>query len=165
MAGWDPFSGEGEQQQRDAMLGMGQQGRFSYNRLGTALDTEAERLRRQANGQDSMSALQLRAGLDQTLGQQRSMAASAAPQNQAMANINASRNAMTLGSGVSGQTAMAGIAERAAAGDALGRMLLEQRRQEQANAQFGYGNMKPGRSWLDRFGGAIQSGAQLAGMV
>ena len=60
---------------------------------------------------------------------------------------------------------MAGIAERAAAGDALGRMLLEQRRQEQANAQFGYGNMKPGRSWLDRFGGAIQSGAQLAGMV
>ena len=165
MAGWDPFSGEGEQQQRDAMLGMGQQGRFSYNRLGTALDTEAERLRRQANGQDSMSALQLRAGLDQTLGQQRSMAASAAPQNQAMANINASRNAMTLGSGVSGQTAMAGIAERAAAGDALGRMLLEQRRQEQEQAQFGYGKMQPGRSWLDRFGGAIQSGAQLAGMV
>lgn len=164
MAGWDPFSGDGEQQQRDAMLGMGQQGRFAYNRLGTSLDAEAERLRRQANGQDSMSALQLRAGLDQTLGQQRSMAASAAPQNQAMANINASRNAMTLGSGLAGQTAMAGIAEQQAAGSALQQMLLEQRRQEQAQAQFGYGAMKPGQSWLSRYGGAVQAGAQLAGM-
>ena len=154
----------GEAEQRQGLLNMGQTGQADYSRLGGALDTEAERLRRQANGEDSLSAEQLRQGLQQNVAAQRSMAAGASPQNAAMAGLMASRNAMVAGAGLAGQQATAGIQERQAASDALGRMLLQQRQQEQQNAQFGYGNIKPGASWLDRFGGAVQAGAQIAGL-
>lgn len=155
----------GEKEQRQGLLNMGQQGQAQYGALGQQLGSEADYLRRVSRGEESLSAQQLKDSLARVNAQQASMAASAAPQNQAMAALNASRNAMQASSGLAGQQAMAGIAERAAAHDALGRMLLQQRGQEQNAAQFGYGQMKPGQSWLDRFGGAIMGGLQAYQML
>lgn len=152
----------GEEQQRKGLLGMGQQGQAQYNALGGRLGTEADWLGRVSRGEESLSAEQLRRSLQQNLAAQQSMAAGAAPQNQAMAALHASRNAMQLGSGLAGQQAEAGIQERAAAHDALARMLLQQRQQEQSNAQYGYGQAQPGQSWLDRFGGAVMGIGSLA---
>ena len=132
--------------------------RGNYDRLGGQLNQQADYMQRIARGQESVSAEQLRASLGQTMAQQRSMAAGAAPQNQAMANIQASRNAMNLGSGLAGQQAVAGIQERQAAQNALTQMLMEQRAQEQSAA--GFGNA-PAPTWLQKWGPAISQGAQL----
>lgn len=154
----------GEQEQRQGLLGMGQGGQANYNRLGGELNSEADYMRRVARGQESVSAEQLRQALGQSMAQQQSMAAGASPQNAAMAGLMASRNAMNLASGMAGQQALAGIQERQAAQQALAQMLLAQRGQDQGAAQFGYGNMQPGQSWLDKIGGAVQAGASLYGL-
>lgn len=132
--------------------------RANYARLGGALDQQAAYMQRIARGQESVSAEQLRASLGQTMAQQRSMAAGAAPQNQAMANIQASRNAMNLGSGLAGQQAIAGMQERQQAQQALTQMLMEQRAQEQSVANFG---APPAPTWLQKWGPAISQGATL----
>lgn len=155
----------GEAAKRKALLGLGQSGVANYGALGGRLGAEADWLGRVARGEESQSAEQLRQALQQNLGAQQSMAAGAAPQNSAMAGLHASRNAMQLGAGLAGQQATAGIAERAAAHDALARMLLQQRQQELGAIGQGYGTggaAPPGPSWLDRWGPGIVGGAQLA---
>lgn len=77
----------------------------------------SDRYGRIAQGMDSISAEQLRQGLGQNQAAQMSMAAGAAPQNQAMAARNAMMNMSRQGMGMSGQAAMAGLQERR---DALG---------------------------------------------
>ena len=151
---WDPFVSDQER----ARAAMGRQAQASYQQLGGQLNQQADYMQGLARGRDSLSAEQLRASLGQTMAQQRSMAASAAPQNQAMANIQASRNAMNLGSSLAGQQAQAGIQERQAAQDNLNRMLLERQRTEQENAQFGN---QGGKSWWDKYGGAVTGAAKL----
>jgi uncharacterized phage infection (PIP) family protein YhgE len=143
-----------------------------YNQGGVqALDVESQALRdamrRRASGQDSFSSEQLRQGLQQNLNAQRSAAASASPQNAAMASRAAMNNMNRAGIGMSGQAAMAGIQERAAAEQALARMMMEQRGQSmqgaigsRGNAISGYGGVKPEGSTLDKWGGAVSAGLQ-----
>lgn len=142
-----------------------------YNQGGVQqLDAESaalrEAMRRRANGQDSLSAEQLRQGLQQQLAQQRSMAAGASPQNSAMAARTAMMGMNRAASGMAGNAAQAGIQERAAAEQALARMMMEQRGQSmqgaigsRQNSISGYSGVKPEGSWLDKWGGAITGAA------
>lgn len=132
-----------------------------YNRLGGALDQQAAYMQRIARGEESVSAEQLRQGLQQNISAQQSMAAGAAPRNSAMAGLMASRNAMNLGAGMAGQQAMAGIQERQAAQNALSQMLLQQRGQAVQAGSSGFGQAPVQPSWLERYGQPIAAGATL----
>ena len=83
-----------------------------YGRLNRQYGQLGQKYGRIANGLDSISAEQLRQGLQQNQASQMSMAAGAAPQNQAMAQRTAMMNAGRQGMGLSGQQAMAGLQER-----------------------------------------------------
>lgn len=141
------------------------EGQHNYARGTADLADAADAMRRRASGQDSLSAEQLRQGLQQNLAAQRSMAASASPQNAVMASRNAMNNANRAGIGMSGQAATAGIQERAAAEQALAKILLEKRQQDaqvalgsRQNAISGYGGAKPEGSWMDKYGAATAQG-------
>lgn len=153
--------------QYDAATSLADRSQGRYNRLGEQLGEQDAYMQRVARGEESVSAEQLRQSLAQNLSAQRSMAASASPQNSTMAALNASRQAMQLGSGAAGQQALAGIQERQSAQQQLTDALLRRRAQEQQTAlqarQLAMASQPP--SWMDRFGGAIQAGAQLAAMV
>jgi hypothetical protein len=148
----------------------------TYGQLGDAM----KYLQGQMQGQNSVSAEQLRQGLQQNMAGQRSMAASAAPQNAAMAARTAAIQMGRLGAGMSGQAAMAGLQERNQAaqnygqlGSALGQLQLGARGQDvnaalgsQQNAIQGYGQVLNGpqnqgwlernMNWLKALGGGIQ---------
>lgn len=96
----------------------------------------AQRLQQQMSGADSMSQLQLRQATDQNLAQQRSLAASASPQNAAMAQRLAMQNAGNINQGYGQQAAMLGIQERNAAADTLGGLAGQARGQTLQNNQF-----------------------------
>jgi hypothetical protein len=89
-----------------------------------------DELRKRMNGERSISAEQLRQGLQQNYAGQRSMAASASPQNAAMASRTAAMQMGRLGAGMSGQAALAGLQEQKQAQDALSQMILQQRGQD-----------------------------------
>ena len=134
-----------------------------YQALGGEAAAQREALRRQASGQDSLSSEQLRQGLQQNLASQRSMAASAAPGNAAMAARNAAMNMGRAASGMSGAAALAGIQERRAAQDALAQMILQQRGQSlqgalgsRQNAISGYGGITPEGTTLDKLAPVIK---------
>lgn len=164
----------GEEEQRAGMQTQGAaasdfagQGEKGFGALGGQLSSEADYMRKIARGEESVSAEQLRQALGQNLSAQQSMAAGAAPQNQAMAALQASRNSMQLGSGLAGQQALAGMQERQSAQQALAQMLLNQRGQDlqaaigsRGNAVNAYGGMSVGQSPLQQFGGLIQGGLQ-----
>jgi len=140
-------------------------GEGGFMSLGSAADKARQNLADIASGKVSLSAEQLRQGLSQNLAGQRSLAAGANPQNAAMAARQASMNAARLGAGISGQTAMAGIAEREAAMKALQDAILQQRAQElqaalgsRQNAISAYGGVTPDKSWIEKFGPAIIGG-------
>lgn len=176
MAWWNPASwGDESDSQKQQRTDLGNQGGMAsefgdigqrnYGQGSADVDAAAEALRRRASGQDSLSAEQLRQGIQQQYAAQRSMAASASPANAAMAARNAAMNMGRAQTGMAGQTAMAGIAERQSAQDALARMLLEKRQQDaqvalqsRQNAISGYGGMKPEGSLLDKWGGAVSAG-------
>jgi hypothetical protein len=135
-----------------------------------------------ANGQNSVSAMQLQQGLQQNQAQQMSMAASATPQNQAMAARNAMLNAGNAASGMMGQQAVAGLQERnqaygqlANAQQNLGQLQTTQSGQNMQGAlgAYGasngaYGNImgNPQKTWgslaLGALGGAAAAGAKFA---
>lgn len=151
----------------------GMQGRQGYGQMTGALQGQRDYLNRLMQGQDSMSAEQLRQGLQQVQNQQMSMAAGARPSNAAMAARNASLGAALAGGGMSGQAAMAGIAERQAANQALSQLNLGQRQQDlnaalggQQNALTGYGAIEQNRT--NRYGaaaGAPTTGEQVLGGI
>lgn len=99
-------------------------------RLGNEANDEREFLRRLARGENSLAGEQLRQGLQQNIAGQQAMAASASPANSAMAARTAAMQAARLGSGMAGQQAMAGIAERNAAQQSLMNAILAQRHQD-----------------------------------
>lgn len=143
---------------RDATTG-------NYHGLSREGADAREMLRRQAMGQDSLSAEQLRQGLQQQFAQQRSFAASASPANQAMAARNAMMNMGRAATGMSGQAALAGIQERAAAQKALADAIAQARQQDlqgtlgaQQNAISATTGQKPEGSTLDKWGGAFSAG-------
>ena len=143
-----------------------------YQQLAGEAAAQRDALRRQASGQDSLSSEQLRQGLQQNLASQRSMAASAAPGNAAMAARNAAMNMGRAASGMSGAAATAGIQERRAAQDALSQMILQQRGQDLQGALGGrqtavsaYNATTPEGSWLDKNAPLIKMGADGAAAV
>lgn len=143
-----------------------------YNTLG-GLGTDAlSQLQAAANGQNSVSALQLQQGLQQGLAAQRSMAAGAAPQNAAAAARTAAIQSARLSSGLAGQQAIAGLQERNQAQQAYGALLQGLRQQDlqaalqsRQNALTGYGSQssgQPEQSTLQKLAPYIQTGAALA---
>lgn len=173
--GGNPFSHPGETQQREGLTStagasnaFADQGQQQFGVLGGKLGDQYGYLQDVARGGQSVSAEQLRQALGQNIGAQQSMAAGAAPQNQAMAALMASRNAMQLGSGLAGQQALAGIQERQAAQQALMQALLQQRQQElqaatqgRSTAVAGYGGITPGKSTFEQFAGPVMGAAQI----
>jgi hypothetical protein len=108
-------------------------------RLGEETGMLRGDLRALASGQNSISAEQLRQGLQQNVAGQQAMAASARPGNAAMAARTGAMQAARMGSGLAGQQAIAGIQERQAAQQALGGLLINERGQD-INAALGSRN-------------------------
>lgn len=125
-------------------------GQGGFMSLSADADSARAALRDQMTGKVSFAGEQLRQGLQQNQAAQRSLAASAAPQNAAMAARTAAINSARMGSGLAGQQALAGIAERNAAARAYADATLAQRQQElnaalgsRQNAMTGYGAGQP----------------------
>lgn len=123
-------------------------GERGFHQFGGDARGLVNHLQGQMMGQNSQSAEQLRQGLQQNLSGQRAMAASARPGSAPMAARTAAMNAGMMGAGMSGQAAMAGIAERNAAAQSLGGVLGSQRGLElqaalggRGQAMQGYGNI------------------------
>jgi hypothetical protein len=137
----------------------------SYKAYGQQGQGALDYLRGQTQGQNSVSAEQLRQGLQQLYGQQRSMAAGASPRNAAMAARTAAIQSANLGQGMAGQQAIAGLQERNAANAAYGNLLQGLRGQDlnatlqtRQMAMSGYGaqNAAPQQpSWIQQYGPAI----------
>lgn len=125
-----------------------------------------------AQGRNSYSAEQLRQGLQQGLAAQQSMAAGASPRNAAGAARTAAIQMGRLGAGLAGQQSLAGIQERQQAQMAYANLLQGLRGQDlqgvlgaRGTAMGGYGAQNAGapeKSWLEKYGPAIQSGAAIA---
>lgn len=148
------------------------QGQAGFGRLGGEADALRAALARQAQGQGLVSSEMLRQGLQQNVAAQHAMAASASPQNQAMAARTAAMQAGRLGAGMSGQAALAGMQERAAAQQALAQFLLNQRQQElqaalgsRQNAISAYGGITPEKSKLEQWQPIINAGIGAAGIA
>lgn len=110
-------------------------GEDRFRQLGDESAHYRAGLRSMADGSVSLSAEQLRQGLQQNIAGQQAAAASAHPANAAMAARTAAIQASRMGTGLSGQQAMAGIAERQAAMQSLGNMLISERGQDLQAAQ------------------------------
>lgn len=110
-----------------AFAGVGEQG--YGDRTGRMLGVAGD-LDRIRQGEDSYSLQQLRNALTQNVAAQKAMAAGARPANAAMSARTAMRNAAQLGSALSGQQALAGIAERNAATQSLANMYGQMRGQD-----------------------------------
>lgn len=123
-------------------------GQMRYSQLGGEAGAEKDYLRRLASGQDSVSAEQLRQGLQQNVAGQMSMAAGARPGAAPMAARSAMMNAGRAGSAMAGQQAIAGLQERQMAHQGLSNLIMQQRQQElqaalqsRQNAMGGYGTI------------------------
>jgi hypothetical protein len=146
------------------------QAQGGYGSTGVEAQQAREHLRRLASGQDSLSREQLRQGVQQNRAAQQSFAASAAPRDAAMAGIMGANNMGRANYGMSGQAAMAGIAERQGAANALNQAILGARgqdlqaalgsRQNAINAYGGTGtpSANPDEKQMDRILGIIQGG-------
>jgi hypothetical protein len=148
--------------QGGAASGFADQGQQGYGAMTEEAKQARDYLRALASGQNSVSAEQLRQGNQQTLSAQRSMAASASPQNGPMAALAAAQNMNRASMGLAGQQAVAGLAERNAAQQGLADMILKQRQQDaqvaldsRGNAISGYGGAKPAGSTLDKYGNVV----------
>lgn len=144
-------------------------GEAGYGALtGEAADMRNQ-LRDQAMGKTSLSAEQLRQGLQQQQAMMQSMAAGGAPGNAAMNARTAMLGAGRASSAMAGNAAMAGIAERQAAAKAWADAILGQRGQDlqaalgsRQNAISAFGGVTPEKSTLDKWGNAIIGGAGVA---
>jgi hypothetical protein len=148
------------------------QGQAGYGAMTAESAQQREALRRLAQGHDSLSSEQLRQGLQQNMSAQRSMAASASPQNGPMAALMAAQNMGRMGAGMSGQAAMAGIQERNAAQQQLGQMIMQQRGQDQqvalgsrGNAVSGYGGVTPDKQFMEKIAPLLNAGVGAASLA
>lgn len=115
-------------------------GQANYGAMTDRGNAYLDRLEGLASGRDSLATEGLRQGLQQQLAMQRSAVAGAAPQNAAMAARVAANNMGRASSGMAGNAAMAGIAERNAATQALGQGILGMRGQDVQAAIGSRGN-------------------------
>jgi hypothetical protein len=148
------------------------QGEAGYGAMTGELAADRAYQRDIMTGKNSLSGEQLRQGLQQNMAAQRSMAASATPQNAVMASRNAMNNMNRAGIGMSGQAALAGIQERNAAASTLGQMNLGQRGQDievglgsRQNQMTGLGANKPDKPKEPSFGQRLAMGAAAAAPI
>jgi hypothetical protein len=172
--------GADAERQRKAML-YGQAelaGRFAnqsqgnYNNLTNAGNYSLQQLRKTANGENSVSAEQLRQGLQQNQAAQTSFAAGGRPGDAAMRARTAAIQMGRQGAGLAGQQAIAGLQERNQAQQQYAGLLQGLRGQDlqaslgsRQNAMSGYGAGNAGapeKSWLEKYGPAIQGAASSA---
>jgi hypothetical protein len=155
-----------QREQAGAASGFANQGQEGFGAAGAESDAARQYLRDLAEGKNSVSAEQLRQGTQQNVAAQRSMAASAAPANAAMAARNAAMQGAKLGYGQSGAAATAGLQERQQAQQMLNEMILRKRQQDleaalqsRQNAITGYGGnvTNPGKTFFERNGEAIKN--------
>ena len=160
------------QQNAQQQGGFGQQLQNQYMQNQAGIANTQGMLNALASGQNSVSAEQLRQGLQQAQGQQMSMAASASPQNQAMAARNAMMNSGNIASGMMGQQAMAGLQERQNALNTLSQMQMQQAGQniqgagafgQLANYGLGTDLQNPQKTWGSLIGGALGGAAGAGG--
>lgn len=170
---------EDAERQRKAMLAaqaaqagnFASQGERGFGAMTGDLNAQRAQLQQIADGRLSYSKEALRQGLQQNQAAQRSMAAAAAPRDQAGAAHAAMMNASRLGYGMSGQAALAGIQEQQGAMK-LGADLAAQQRQQdlmaalqsRQNAMTGYGAQNAGapeKGFIEKYGPAIQAGATI----
>lgn len=139
-------SGDPSNQYRDAVSreggyegAVGGRGIRNYTADRAGMQQTQGYLSDQMHGLNSVSAMQLQQAQQAQQAQQMSMAAGAAPQNAAMAARAASMNAARIGSGLAGQQAIAGLAERNQAAGQLGQFQLGQSGQDLQMGLGGYG--------------------------
>lgn len=156
IGGYLGSSSDEEERKKKLLEQFAAQGQANYNSLGTEAAAQRDYLRSLASGQNSISAEQLRQGLQQQIAAQQSIAAGANPANASAAARQASINAMHAGTNMAGQQAIAGLQERQQAQQALSNMIMQQRQQELAAAQGSQG--APLKSWIETYGPAIQGG-------
>lgn len=129
--------------------GFADQSQRGFQQYGQQAQGALDHLGQTMRGQNSVSQEQLRQGLGQQLASQASMAASARPGQGAMAARSAAMNMGRAQSGMAGQAALAGIAERNAAAAQYGGLLQGLRGQDlqatmgsRAQALGGYGDIE-----------------------
>lgn len=176
--GNDP--GADEERMRKALLqkqaaragGFANAGERGYTQLGNEAATQRDYLGRLSRGEDSVSALQLKQGLQRNIAENQSMAAGASPQNAAGAARLGAILSARQASGMSGAAALAGLQERQAAHQGLANMIMTQRGQDlnaalggrQIAVQgFGANNAgDPEKSWLEKYGPLVRDVASFA---
>jgi Chaperone of endosialidase len=121
-----------------AAYNFGNQANDYYNQGQGAVNANIAALQRQASGQNSLSAMQLQQGLQQNLAAQQAQAASASPQNAAMAARTAAIQSGQLGAGLSGQQATAGLQEQRQAQGQLSDAINQQQQLSSQNALGGW---------------------------
>jgi hypothetical protein len=124
------------------------QGEKDYGRRGGQIDENVALLQALARGEQSFSAEQLRQAAQANVRQQMAMAASGRG-NPASAARTAAQNASGINTGLAGQQALAGIAERNAATGQLGGLLLGARGQDLSAVQGGRGQALQGGLGLE----------------
>ena len=130
----------------------GQQGSLGYDMMTREMAQDRDYLRGLQRGENSVSAEQLRQGLQQNLSGMQSMASSARPGMQPMAARTAMIQGGRLGGGLAGQQALAGLQEQNMAAQNLASMNLGQRGQDMQAAlgsNQAAGNLYLGRSQLE----------------
>lgn len=143
------------QAQRDAFAA---QARASYDAYTQRAGGSLDYLQAQAQGQNSVSAEQLRQALQQNYATQQSMAAGASPRNAAMAARTASIQSARLGAGLAGAQAQAGLQERNQAQQQYAQLLQGLRGQD-LQAATGVPYSAPAQpSMIDKYGPALQAG-------
>lgn len=154
--------------QGDASSAFAGQGEANYGAMTAEAAGARDQLRRQASGELSLTAEQLRQGLQQQRAAMQSAAAGAPPGSAPMMARTAVLGGARASSAMAGQAALAGLAERQAAAKAWQDAILQQRAQDiqvglggRQNAVNAYGGVTPEKSWLDKWGGAITAGAGL----
>lgn len=165
--------GDDQERQRKQLLqeqaaksgGFADYGEGGVQSLGGQMDTARQNLLDQATGKLSYSREALRQGLQQNQAAQQSMAAGASPQNGPMAARTAAINMARQGYGMSGQQALAGIAEQQGAAKLYADATAQQRQQDlqaalqgRSNALTGYGAQNAGapeKGFLEKYGPAM----------
>lgn len=145
------------------------QAQENYNQLGSQGRGALWGLQQTAQGQNSVSAEQLRQAMLRGQAQQQSMAASAAPQNAAAAARTAAIQSGRQNAGLAGQQAVAGLQERNQAQSQYGQLLQGLRQQDygaalgsRQNAISGYGAGNAGAPTpgaVQTYGPAVAAGA------
>lgn len=150
--------------------GQAQQGYAAYGAQGQQALNNYQAI---LNGQNSVSAEQLRQALQQQLAQQRSFAAGTSPRNAAGAARTAAIQMGRASTAAAGQQSLAGLQERNQAAVQYGNLIAQLRGQDlnaalqgRQNAESGYGagmTGTPQPSWIQQYGPAIVGGISAIG--